>query len=201
MRWAAALLVVAALATPAHATVVAPLTVAQRVDASTRIVRGRVTRVWVEVDGAGRLWTRAALDVAEAWKGPQGDVVVDVHGGRTDDVVQPVDPGVRLVVGEDVVVFLAPVDGGRRLVPVGRGQGRLVVRRTPHAEALYAATHRASPGVTAPAYLAPHPPPEARLDLAALEAQVRARVARGWDGTPVPGLDADALAARSPAVP
>lgn len=185
----------ALVATPvAHATQLADLSVDQLTDAATFVVRGTVTSVWTEKDADGVIWTRARVRVTERLKGRAADeVVVSSLGGRLGDEVQTVAGSAAFSVGEDNLLFLTEAGRGRHLVPVAKFMGKLIVRRAPGESALYAMRFAPEVAIAYDARFLPHAPAGDRFDLDTLLGTIQARVARGWDGQPIPGLSPERL--------
>jgi hypothetical protein len=174
----------------AHATSIAPLSVEQMTDASTYVVRGRVTRVWTELDAGGVVWTRAELAVARTFKGPDAPetLIVDAMGGEAGGVALWMDGMPRFSEGEDILVFLDSIRHDTRLTPVGAFTGKYTVRRPPHETRSIAVPYEVRPAVRYDARFLPVPPREQWVFVDDLEAQVHRRVVAGWDGAPIPGL-------------
>lgn len=178
----------------AHATQLAALSVEQLTDAATFVVRGTVTSVWTEKDDDGLLWTRARVRVTERLKGraPE-EVVVASLGGRLGDEVQTVPGAAGFSVGEDNLLFLTEAGRERHLVPVAKFLGKLIVRRAPGESTLYAMRFAPEVAISYDARFLPHAPIGERLELREVVATIQDRVARGWDGQPIPGLSPERL--------
>ena len=172
----------------AGATTIAPLTHEQITDAATYVVRGTVTSVWTEVDEGGRVWTRAGVEVERTLKGPdQPDwLVVDAMGGTIGQTEQVVPSRAKFSEGEQTLLFLAEIDHGRRLTPVGMYLGKFTIRRAPQ-DARPHVVRFAQSGDFDHRFL-PHPPRSERLYLDDLLETVESRLQTGWDGKPIPGL-------------
>ena len=194
------LLLVAALALgvipEAHATSIAPISQDQMTDAATYIVRGRIADVWTEVDERGYLWTRAGVEVSHTFKGPDDPdyLVVDAMGGTMGERRMIVPATARYSVGEDVILFLTPIDFGRKLTTVGMFLGKFNVRRAP-GETSQHVMHWQSDDADYDGNFLPHPPAEKRFYLDDLVDMIETRLATGWDGKLIPGMTADELRA------
>lgn len=182
------------VAAPAGATTMVPLTHAQLVDASDAIVRGHVVEVWVEQDRAGAVWTRAQIAVDEVLKGSDGlsVIVVDQQGGTYGAASTRVDGVARFSVGEDALLFLETLPSGHT-VPVGMMQGKFTVRLDPYSRDLLAQRFTVASDRAYDHRFIPLPAADERLALSDFEAEIRDRVAAGWDGQPIPGADPDRL--------
>jgi len=185
-----------AIVTPARATSLAPLTIEQMTDGATWIVEGTVQEVWTEIDAeTGRVWTRASLDVTDVLKGPSDPttLVIDSEGGTSGAVTTTISGRAQFSEGEDVFVFLDVVRG-ERLVPVAKYMGKYTLRRAPGETRQHAMTWHGDGYTPFDARFLPHPPPEARLYVDDLRAQVVQRLSQPWDGAPIPGIDHARLA-------
>lgn len=178
------------VAAPAGATSMVPLSHAQLVDASDAIVRGQVVEVWVEQDSDGAVWTRAQIAVEEVLKGSPDlrVVVVDQQGGTYGAATTRVDGVARFSVGEDALVFLETLGSGHT-VPVGMMQGKFTVRLDPYTRAALAQRFTVPSDRAYDHRFLPLPAADERLALTDFEAEIRDRVAAGWDGQPIPGAD------------
>ena len=194
------LLLVAALALAvipeAQATSIAPITQDQMTDAATYIVRGKVVDVWTEVDERGMLWTRAGVEVSHTFKGPDSPdyLVVDSMGGTMGERRMVVPSAARYSEGEHVVLFLTEIDFGRKLTTVGMFLGKFDIRRAPGETRQHVMRWQTD----APDYdgqFLPHPPAERREYLDDLVVQIEQRLATGWDGQLIPGMNAEELRA------
>lgn len=180
----------------AHATSIAAFTQDQMVDASTYIVRGKVTNLWTEEDDHGMVWTRASVEVSHTYKGPDnpGYLVVDTYGGTVGDLTERVPSAARFAPGENVLLFLTPVDFGRRLTPIGMFRGKFTIRRAP-GDTQPIVQRLATDDRTFKPQFFPYPKPGKRVYLNDFIARVQTRLAHGWDGKAFPGLTNDQLRA------
>ncbi len=178
----------------AEATSLAELTVEQKTDASTYIVRGQVESIWSELDERGHVWTRALVDVSEVLKGPdQPDVlVVDTPGGKIGAEEVSIHLAARFSEGEEVLLFLAEVDFGRRLAPVAMAMGKYTVRRAPGETRHHLMQWSRSQEAYDHRFL-PHPPAAERVYLDDLLDRVSQRLATGWEGDAIPGIAPERL--------
>ncbi|MBN2798810.1 MAG: hypothetical protein JXX28_06630 [Deltaproteobacteria bacterium] len=183
------------LSEPAQASALAELSENDLTDASTWIVRGEVTRVWVERDAVtGHLWTRSELAVQRVFKGP-GDpatLIVDTLGGTLDGETMEVMQAPRWSVGEEVFLFLDQLESGR-LSTLGLFLGKFSVRRAPGDTRPYALRWHGRTGERYDARFIPHPPEGRRIYLDELEERVSLRLDTGWDGRDIPGLSRERL--------
>ncbi len=186
---------VSVVAHEAHATTFAKLSLEQYVDASTFIVRGTVTEVWTTFDEGDLVWTHARVRVAETFKGPgkPRELVVSSLGGEHEGYVLQVVGAAQFSVGEENLLFLTEAGPKRYLVPVGKFNGKYIIRRAPGEDASYAMTFQADRALAYDARFLPHPQMAYREDLDGMIERIRARVAEGWDGHAIPGLSSDRL--------
>jgi len=184
-------------ATPAHATTFAELTQQQRVDASVYVVEGRVTRVWTELDNNGMVWTRAAVEVDQVFKGKDDvrEIIVDTAGGQADGVQVHVPGAASFSKDERVILFLDQVND--RYTPVQMFLGKFSIRMASDTKSLYAMRWLADEKEKFDARFLPHPPADRRVSYESLVQEIEAQVATGWNGQPIPGMSADALRVRN----
>lgn len=183
-----------AVALPASATTLAPLTVDQMTDASDAIVRGTVTTTWTMIDDQGHVWTRANVRVDEVLKGdPASTITVEAAGGVLNGVVYEVPLAARYDEGEDVFLFLTEKPARGVYGTVAMYGGKYSVRINPQDGEEMVVLFTLPYSKDYDARFIPHPPVDQRLGLATLEAQVRARVELGWDGKPIPGISNERL--------
>ena len=200
MRLLQRLAIVATLATasiaPAAATTVAPLTVEQKVDASDLVVRGTVESVWTEQDDHGHIFTRALVKVTRVLKG-EADVddyvTVEAAGGVLENLQMLVPGSARYSVGEDTLLFLTDKPSRGVYGTVAMGLGKYTVRPDPLSGAPILVQFMLPQDKAYDARFLPTPPADQRVMLTAVEAQVLARVERGWDGQPIPGISNERL--------
>lgn len=179
----------------AHATSLADLSVEQLTDASTYVVRGTITRVWSEVDANQRVWTRAELAVGHVFKGPARPktLVIDSLGGFHDGSLLEVDQAARYAAGEEIIVFLDTIQFGARLVPVGKFQGKFTVQHATDVDRDVVFRFTAPTRQAYDARFLPAPDASERVYAEELTGRIETRVRAGWDGQPIPGLNADKL--------
>jgi len=113
----------------AWATVVPRLTLEDLVDASDRVVQGRVVASWTAWDQNHRyIWTHYRIRVAEAMKGGgAAEIVISEPGGSLDGQTLLIADAVAYTPGEEVIVFTRRVPAGY-LRTTGYGQGKYSVR-------------------------------------------------------------------------
>lgn len=182
--------------TAAHATTLAQLSVDQMTDASDLVVRGTVASVVTDLDEHGHVVTLAEIEVAESLKGgvDAGDwVTVESHGGIYGDLLVDTPAAARYAVGEDVVVFLSEKRGGTAYGTVGMFLGKYTVKKEPVTGRNMVVRFTLPYDQEYDARFVPNPPKGQRVMLEELDTQVRARVALGWDGQPIPGISDDHL--------
>jgi len=182
---------------PAHATTLAPLTDDQMVDASSYIVEGTITEIWVEFDDQDMIWTRARVAVDRTFKGPDtpNELVIDSMGGRIGDAQMSVPSSARFSQGEHVVLFLADIRNGTRLTPVGMELGKYTIRRAPGTTTQLVQRFPVPDAEFYDHRFVPYPAPGERRDLTDLEQTIQHRLAVGWDGKPIVGLSPERLTA------
>ncbi len=183
-----------ALAPTALATS-APLSLAQLTDASDYIVRATVGETYVETDERGYHWTRVQLEVTAVVKGPADTdaLQLDVMGGFLGDQGTLSWYSPRFDTGEDVLVFAERLDSGL-LVPTGLEQGKLTVRIDPdNGREMLVQFKPSSPEKPYDHRFIPHPPVGKRVYLNDMVELVKARMAAGWDGQPIPGKSPERL--------
>jgi len=112
----------------ARATTLLRMSVEEMARASQEIVRARCTGTATRWD-AGEIWTFAAFEVEETWRGPAAaQVTVRLLGGRAGDLTSRVSGVPRFQPGEEVVLFLERTPRGDFSV-VSWEQGTFRVRR------------------------------------------------------------------------
>jgi hypothetical protein len=177
----------------ASATVLAPLTTEQKVDAADAIVQGRVTGVTAVLDH-GVVWTRADIEVETVLKGaPPARLVVESAGGVLNGEVYEVDAAARYAVDEDVVLFLSSHPSRGTWGTVGMALGKYTVRQDPATGGEMVVQYTVPYTRAWDPRFIPHPAVADRVGLDTFEDGVRARVALGWDGKPIPGISSDRL--------
>lgn len=180
-----------ALAAPvAQASTIAELSIEQMTDVSTWIVRGKVVDTWTELDDRGYVWTRARVQVDQAFKGlsPKSEVIVDSLGGTWGDVTTDVPGRAEFSKGEEMLVFLAEIGKDARLVPVAKFHGKLSIRRAPGESRSYGMRWHPDRAITFDARFLPHPAPASRIYIDDVEKRILSRLESGWDGEDVPGI-------------
>ena len=184
----AAAFAVVAWPTAAHATTLAELSVAQMTDASTYIVRGHVTAVWVDQDTSGLIWSHAKLSVEKVLKGPDApkELVVDQMGGTLNGETDLVYSAAQFSVDEEVFIFLDAILDGSHYTPVAMFEGKYTVRRAPNDTREDVTRWQGNPHDHYDARFLPHP--DHILLYEDLVADVKARLATGWDGQKIPGI-------------
>lgn len=126
----------AALCAPAvgHSTTVEALDLNTLNARAERVVAGQIQSVEARWEGH-LIVTRAEVAVETCLKGPCEAVeTLEVIGGQVGDLVMQVDGMARFTPGEEVLLFLAPVDSKvatdrTALRPVGLAQGKFRVRQ------------------------------------------------------------------------
>lgn len=116
----------------AEATVVVRVDLPELVKASKWIVEGTV--VGVKSDGRhslGGVETQVEIRVTHWWKGPrvQGNLMIRLPGGKGGRMTAHVAGMPRFHKGEEIILFLEPVEGG--VIPTGLHQGIFRVERRP----------------------------------------------------------------------
>jgi hypothetical protein len=116
------------LAGAAAAATARPATVEQLAREADAVVQGRVARMESRWAPDGRhILTRVALRVSRVLRGSAGtEVVLEVPGGAVGGFGQRVDAAPSFEPGEEAVVFLRRIPGGRALVH-GLAQGKFRV--------------------------------------------------------------------------
>lgn len=125
--------------TPAAATEIVPLSIAELGQRSAQVVRGRVADVQSRWNASHtKILTEVRLDVTERFKGSGGDVVRVVElGGTVGNVHMNVAGTVQWKQGEDVLLFLEPSIGPTFHVS-GFQQGRFRIDSDPNSTQLFA---------------------------------------------------------------
>ncbi len=186
----------AVLAAPAAATTIAPLSLDQMTDASDLVVRGTVESLWVDTDDHGHVWTRALVRVDLALKGgttPGDYVTVESAGGVLEGSSALVSGAARYSVGEDTLLFLSERPAHEAYGTVAMAGGKFSVRPNPTDGKDMVVRFTVPQDQPYDARFIPHPPAHLRTSFESVEGQIRARVALGWDGQPIPGISAERL--------
>ena len=178
---------------PADASMVA-LSQDQLVDASTAIVRGKITEVWTEEDERGVVWTRAQVEVEETYKGNTTTkaYIIDQLGGRFGGNVTAMDAGTRFSVGEEAIFFLETLGNGRTST-VGLSQGKFTTRMDPYSQEKIVVRFAPMGRLKYDHRFIPLPKAEDRVYMADFVDRIQTRVEQGWDGSPIPGISNDRL--------
>lgn len=216
MRYAlpTAALLLALLSTggsPAEATSMIRLSTEQMVDASDAVVRGTVTDIWTEYTN-DRVWTYAQVEVTEVLKGDPGQdlLVISQPGGLWAHRQTTVAGAARFSLGEDAYFFVEHVssaaggaslpgatgegwENGGRTILVGMFQGKYNVQMDPYSRQEIVHRFAVGPHQEFDHRFLPLPPADQRLSTADFESRIRARVATGWDGQPIPGISSEKL--------
>lgn len=160
----------------AHASLVLELSVPELTARAALVVVGTVGRPVSAATRSGRIVTRTPITIGAVWKGtPPEALVVRRLGGTFEGVGQRVEGEVELREGEQVVLFLEPVDGGE-FRTVGLSQGKFAVSTV--AGRLQAAQSLEGLAVLRRSGGEPEAPASLKRELGGLEAEVRA-AARG----------------------
>jgi len=115
---------------PARATTLEHMSVAQMARASQEIVRARCVGNSVGWD-EGEIWTFTTFRVEEVWRGhAAGPITVRLLGGRTGQLTSLVAGVPRFLPGEEVVLFLQRTSRGDFSI-VSWEQGTFRIRRDP----------------------------------------------------------------------
>ncbi len=181
---------------PAHATTFAELSLDQMVDAASMVVRGQVLESWSEMDEFGRIWTKSRVRVSTVYKGMDvpAEIVVDQMGGTYRGIILDVPGRAWFSPDEEAILFLNKHESGRIGI-VQKYMGKYVVRRAPGDDRPYVRTWSQPQDEAIPydGRFLPHPAPEQRLYADDLVGRIQARVAAGWDGQPIQGLELETL--------
>lgn len=120
------------LAPPAGATIVQSLTLDELAHKADVIVHGRVVEQaasWNET--RSRIYTVTTVEVVERLKGlGESRIQIRQLGGTVDGITQSIVGNARLVVGEEVVVFLNHDPSKNLHYVVGMAQGKYAVDRS-----------------------------------------------------------------------
>lgn len=183
--------------TVAEASYLAELSIEDRTDAAAYIVEGTVLEVWTELGTGGTVWTRARVRVDDQLKGDDlpSEVVVDSLGGRHGDLTMRVVGSAVFSEGERLFVFLDELGSGR-LVPIGKFQGKLTVRRAPGEQRHHVMAWQARRVDDFDHRFLPHPEAGDRVYLDDVRDEVRARLESG-EVSPVTGLSMEEIERRN----
>ena len=196
-----AMIAMATTTAQVEATTLSPLTQDQKADAADLIVRGTVTEVWTAKDDIGRVWTHAQIEVSQTFKGqPVDGVLVSQMGGVVANDFQPMHGAPRFSVGEEGYFFLENLEAGYTGV-VGWMQGKYTVRIDPLTGDEMLVQLVLSQDTWYDHRFIPHPPEDERVMVDDFEQELKANVANGWDGQPIPGVSAEKLERINPYTP
>jgi len=180
----------------ANATTMIPLTMDQLVDASDHVVRGKVVEVWAEPDrDNGFVWTKAQVEISSVLKGDLNLelAVLEQPGGTWGSIESSAEGAARFSVGEEGYFFIEELKSGK-MVTTGMHQGKFNIQMDPHSRKNIALRFHLSPRNTFDHRFIPLPAePSKRVTVDRFEAQIRARVEKGWDGKAIPGASTDKL--------
>ena len=178
----------------ARATTLSELSVEQMTDASDLVVRGTVTQVFTELDDRGNVWTRAQVEVSEVLKGDHTTraVLVDQMGGVHGNSYSVIRWAPRFSQGEEALFFLEELRSGRTSI-VGWYQGKFTLRMDPDAAEPMLVRFTTNQDRPYDHRFIPHPPVQNRVYLSDFTTRVLDRVAEGWDGQAIPGVDPSKL--------
>lgn len=180
------------LATPAHATSIAPLSMEQKVDGSDLIVRGNVTDVWTGSDRFG-LTTHIIVQVEKILKGTAAsEIEIVVPGGEIDGSISYVDGAPRYGVGEHVLLLLNSRSDGTYL-NVALAGGKFTIKQNPADGSDMVVQFFVPYDRPWDHRFIPNPAVADRVSLSAMEKRLTDRVTLGWDGNPIPGASQDHL--------
>ena len=116
----------------AEATVVVRVDLPELVKTSKWIVEGTVVGIQSQGEHTfGGIETQVELRVSHWWKGPrtQGNLLIRLPGGKRGELTSHVAGMPRFHRGEQVILFLEPLEGG--VIPTGLHQGIFRVERGP----------------------------------------------------------------------
>jgi len=183
----------ALMSAPADASMV-ELSQEQLVDASSAIVRAKITEIWTEEDHRGVVWTRAQLEVLETYKGDKKvkAYVIDQLGGRFGGNATDVDAGARFSVGEEAIFFLETLRSGRT-TPVGLSQGKFTTRLDPYSQEKIVVRFIPEGRLAYDHRFIPLPKEENKIYLSDFVDRIQNRIEQGWDGKSIPGVSDERL--------
>lgn len=122
--------VIAALASPARATISQALSLGELVDQADHVVLATCVDARASRDGRRRIVTDFTLQVEESMKGgAQAGASLTMRrlGGAIGDIGMRIEGEPHLEVGRRYLVFLRTMSDGRTLRPVGMSQGVMPV--------------------------------------------------------------------------
>lgn len=181
------------ISAPAFATTGVVYTLEQQVDAAEHIVRGEVLDVWTELDGNGRVWTRALVEVSQVLKGPQVDTLVISDAGGTYGTIRAhVGGATAFSVGEEIIAF-GSIKGEGRVQLVGLSRGKLTVRLDPASRREVVQNWAPPRGLEYDHRFIPPPVDGEQVFLDDYVQSILDRVELGWDGKPIVGIPTERL--------
>ena len=115
----------------AFAEAPAPLSIERLTREAALVVQGQVANKSVFRDGSGRIVTEVKVRVSEVWKGEWAESTLPLlhSGGILGEQAARVIGQAQYTPGEEVILFLTPVPGGK-FVTIGMSWGKFEVRET-----------------------------------------------------------------------
>ena len=226
MVYALSVAMLSVLSSPADATSFVPLSVEQLTDASDTIVRGIVVDVWTEVEtsekkitreinelqrtenNVARIWTVAQVEVVSVLKANDRTKNVESNapaktyltisqpGGTWGESNMIVESVSRFSIGEEGYFFVEDLKSGLS-VTTGMFQGKYNIILDPYTGQELSTRFTIHPGRTFDHRFIPLPQKSKRVRASDFEAQVKRRVAAGWDGKSIPGISDEELKQKS----
>ena len=225
MAYALSFALLSFLSSPAEATSFVPLSVEQLTDASDTIVRGVVVDMWTEVEtsdkviasdltetqrtqNVARIWTVAQIEVVSVLKANEKTesvsenttsktyLTVSQPGGSWGQSNMIVESVSRFSVGEEGYFFIEDLKSGLS-VTTGMFQGKYNIILDPYTGQELSTRWTLHPGRTFDHRFIPLPEKSRRVRAVDFEAQIKQRVAAGWDGKSIPGISDEELRQKS----